>query len=91
MVDLLRNYPSVLSAYYFGLHLPREGRRNVVGLALHPGMGIDAQERLMATLGQEVADRLPMDQTLDFVVLDAPDFLQTVADTVPPLYEATPL
>jgi hypothetical protein len=91
MVGLLKNYPSILSAYYFGLHLPKEGRRNVVGLALHPGMDVDAQERLMATLVEEVADLLPRDQTLDFVVLDAPDFLQTVADTVRPLYEAAAL
>lgn len=84
---MLAGYPSVNSAYFFQLHGVSEGPRPVIGVALYEGMSFDAQERLMDALLAEIEAMLPEGWTLDFVVLDDPGFLKTVADTVSPLYK----
>ena len=49
-------------------------------------MSTDAEERLMQSMVSEFEELLPEDQSFDLVVLDEPDFLQTVQDTVSPAY-----
>lgn len=88
LASILKQYPSVEAAFFFQLHIPPEGARPVIGLVLYEGMSVDAQNRMMDTLLSELEAHVPEDQSLDFVVLDEPDFLRTVADTVPPLYSA---
>lgn len=85
--ELLASYPSIETAYLFQLHIPPEGARNVIGVVLYEGMDDDAQERMMRTMMSEVEEQLPIGQSLEFIVLDDPNFLQTVQDTVAPIYE----
>jgi hypothetical protein len=86
LADLLTNYPSVETAYFFQLHMPPQGARHVLGLVLYEGMNPDAQERLMRSMVSELEELLPQDQGFDLVILDEPDFLRTVRDTVPAVY-----
>lgn len=84
--EVLRNYPSVESAFFFDLHIAPTGARPVVGLVLYEKMSRQAQDRLMSTMVAEFEELLPKGQTLDFVVLDEDDFRKTVEDTVAPIY-----
>jgi hypothetical protein len=87
--EILRHYPSVEAAYFFQLHVPPEGTRHVIGLALYEGLSREAQDTLIETLLEEVETQLPEDQELDFVILDDADFRKTVEDTVSgPIYTA---
>jgi hypothetical protein len=86
---VLENYPSIERAYFFQLHIPPQGERHVIGLVLYEGMSEMAQERMVRTMLEEFESLLAADQSLDFVVLDEEDFLRTVQDTVPPLYDHT--
>ena len=87
--EVLQHYPSVETAYFFQLHVPPAGARHVIGLVLYEGMARAAQDALVETILAEVETLLPADQELDFVILDEPDFLRTVQDTVEgPLYTA---
>jgi hypothetical protein len=88
VVEVLTHYPSIERAYFFQLHIPPEGERHVIGLVLYAGMSPAAQERMVKTMLDEFGSLMTADQSLDFVVLDDPSFLQTVQDTVPPIYEA---
>ncbi|MBN1247999.1 MAG: enhanced serine sensitivity protein SseB C-terminal domain-containing protein [Anaerolineae bacterium] len=88
LASILKHYPSIETAYFFQLHIPPEGGRHVIGLVLYEGMSVEAQNRMMDTLVSELEAELPQDQALDFVVLDDPDFRQTVRDTVSPIYRA---
>ena len=84
---ILRQYPSIEAAYFFVLHVPPEGARHVIGLALYEGLSREAQDALIETLLEEVENQLPEDQELDFVILDDADFRKTVEDTVSgPIY-----
>ena len=83
---VLNSYPSIDAAYLFLMRMAPEGARNVIGLALHRGMTPDAQSALVDAVLAEFESILPDGWTLDFVVLDDPDFLAVVADTVPPIH-----
>ncbi|MCJ7549303.1 MAG: SseB family protein [Anaerolineae bacterium] len=83
---ILSNYPSITSAYLFQLHIAPQGPRHVIGLALVTGMAADAQDRVLTALLSEVEEQLPQGLVLELVLLDDPDFLQTVRDTVSALY-----
>ena len=83
---ILSNYPSIASAYLFQLHIAPQGPRHVIGLALATGMAADAQDRVLTACLSEFAELLPRGLDLDIVLLDDPDFLRTVQDTVPALY-----
>jgi len=83
---ILSNCPSIASAYLFQLHIAPQGPRHVIGLALATGMAADAQDRVLTALLSEVEEQLPQGLVLDIVLLDDPDFLQTVQDTVSALY-----
>lgn len=83
---ILSNYPSIASAYLFQLHMAPQGPRQVIGLALAAGMAADAQDRVLTALLSEVEEQLPQGLVLDIVLLDDPDFPQTVRNTVPALY-----
>lgn len=87
VAEILAHYPSIERAYFFQLHIPPEGERHVIGLVLYEGMSAAAQERMVKTMLGEFESLMTADQSLDFVVLDDPDFLRTVQDTVPPIYE----
>jgi hypothetical protein len=87
MEEILSHYPSVETAYFFRLQMAPQGTRHVIGVELYAGMSLDAQERLMADLLEELENILPKGWTLDVVVLDERDFLTTVQDTVSPFYE----
>lgn len=88
LTEILTHYPSVESAYLFQLHVPPQGGRNVIGLVLYEGMSAAAQERMMDTMLSEFEENLPTGQALEFVLIDDPDFLRTVQDTVRPVYQA---
>ena len=88
LTEILTHYPSVESAYLFQLHVPPQGGRNVIGLVLYEGMSAAAQERMMDTMLSEFEGNLPTGQALEFVLIDDPDFLRTVQDTVSPIYQA---
>lgn len=83
---ILSNYLSITSAYLFQLHMAPQGPRNVIGLALATGMASDAQDRVLNALLEEFEEQLPKGLALEIVLLDDPNFLQTVQDTVPALY-----
>jgi hypothetical protein len=83
---ILSNYPSIASAYLFQLHIAPQGPRHVIGLALAAGMAADAQDRVLTALLSELEEQLPQGLELEVVLLDDPDFLQTVRDTVSALY-----
>jgi hypothetical protein len=87
MKETLGHYLSIESAFFFQLRMAPQGPRHVIGVALYEGMTLDAQERLMGDLLEELEGMLPQGWTLDLVVLDERDFLTTVRDTVPPFYE----
>jgi hypothetical protein len=86
--EILANYPSLDAAYFFQLQMPGQEGRLVVGLDLYQGMPESAQDRLLRTMLAEFEEKMPEGGELDFVILDDPDFLQTVRDTVNPIYEA---
>ncbi|MGC9347210.1 MAG: SseB family protein [Anaerolineae bacterium] len=86
LADVLTNYPSVESAYFFQLHIAPQGARHVLGLVLYEGMSPDAQERLMRLMVSEFEELMAEDRGFDLVVLDEPDFLRTVQDTVGAAY-----
>lgn len=86
--SVLESYPSIVSAYFFLMRLAPAGARHVVGLALHEGMTSSAQSALVDAVLMEFESLLPDGWTLDFVVLDDPDFLDSVRDTVPPIFSA---
>lgn len=86
--EVLRHYPSVEAAHFFQLHVPPSGARQVIGLVLYAGMSREAQDRLVDDVLKEFETLLPEDQTLEFVILDDPDFRKTVEDTVAPIYQA---
>jgi len=83
---ILSNYPSIASAYLFQLHIAPQGPRHVIGLALATGMAADAQDRVLTALLSELEEQLPQELVLEVVLLDDPNFLQTVRDTVSALY-----
>ncbi len=87
LAEVLEHYPSIDAAYFFQLHIPPEGPRHVIGLALYRGMTPPAQERLVETLLAELETLLPEEQTLDLVILEDRDFRATVQDTVPSIYQ----
>ena len=76
--EILAGYPSVEAAYFFELHAPATGSQPVIGLALYRGMTSEAQDRLIEQMLGEFAESLPEDLTLEFVILDEKDFLQSV-------------
>jgi hypothetical protein len=84
--SVLKSYPSIAAAYFFLMRIGPEGARHVIGLALHEGMTPDAQSSLVDAVLAEFEGILPEGWTLDFVVLDDPGFLATVAETVPPIH-----
>lgn len=86
--EILMNYPSIDAAYFFQLQMPGKEGRLVIGLDLYQGMPAGAQDRLLRTMLDEFEETMPEGGELDFVILDDPDFLQTVRDTVNPIYEA---
>ncbi len=86
--EMMENYPSIDAAYFFQLQMPAQEGRLVIGLDLYQGMPANAQDRLLRTMLAEFEETMPEGGELDFVVLDDPDFLQTVRDTVNPIYEA---
>jgi hypothetical protein len=86
--EILANYPSIDAAYFFQLQMPAQEGRLVIGLDLYQGMPANAQARLLRTMLDEFEEKMPEGGELDFVILDDPDFLETVRDTVNPIYEA---
>ena len=86
--EILANYPSIDAAYFFQLQMPARKGRLVIGLELYQGMPASAQDRLLQTMLNEFEEKMPEGGELEFVILDDPEFLQTVRDTVNPIYEA---
>ena len=86
--EIMTNYPSIDAAYFFQLQMPAQEGRLVIGLDLYQGMPANAQDRLLQTMLAEFEDLMPEGGELDFVVLDDPEFLETVQETVKPIYEA---
>ena len=85
---ILKSYPSIAAAYFFLIRLAPEGARHVIGLALREGVAPGAQSILVDAILKEFESILPDGWTLDFVILDDPDFLATVQDTVSPIFTA---
>ena len=83
---VLQNYPSILSAFFFYLRLASGGANHVIGLEPFAGMSQKAQDALVEAVLADFQDLLPEGWTLDFVVLDDPEFLTGVRETVKPFH-----
>jgi hypothetical protein len=86
--EILANYPSIDAAFFFQLQMPARKGRLVIGLELYQGMPTSAQDRVLQTMLNEFEEKMPEGGELEFVILDEPELLETVRDTVNPIYEA---
>jgi len=83
---VLQNYPSILSAFFFYFRLASGDASHVIGLEPFGEMSHKAQNALIKAVLADFQDLLPEERTLDFVVLDDPEFLAGVREIVKPFH-----
>ncbi len=82
----LARYPEITAAYYFTLKGGQGESRDIIGVRFAQPLLDDARQTLMKSLLFDLGQAAAGQAAMEFIILEDPAFIQTVRDTVEPLY-----